>query len=308
MTRGVPPLMPQLAAFPKGWMDELCRTGTMSLATWLDMARALGVDGVELYSGMIDLQDPAGWPGWRAEIERRGLAMPMLCCSPDFTQPDPALWRREIDREHHWIDLTAALGGQYCRVLSGQNRPDLTTDQGLSLAANAIIACLPYASDRGVTLILENHYKDNYWAHSEFAQQADLFCALVDRVDQAGHSNFGVNFDPSNALIAGDDPIALLARVRHRVVTMHASDRYLTEGTLEDLRAEEHTEGYAARLHHGEIGRGLIDYATVFRLLHEAGFDGWISIEDGVEGLEQLQRSVRFLRRAIAAEWPLRDV
>jgi sugar phosphate isomerase/epimerase len=303
--RGFHPLMPQLAAFPKGWMDELCRTGTMSLVTWLDMARALGIDGVELYSGMIDLQDPARWPHWRAEILRRGLAMPMLCCSPDFTQPDPALRQREIDRELHWIDMTAALGGQYCRVLSGQKRPDVTTDQGLSLAASAIITCLPYAADRGVTLILENHYKDNYWTHPEFAQRADLFCALVDRVDDAGHSNFGVNFDPSNALIAGDDPIALLARVRHRVVTMHASDRYLTEGTPGDLRDEEGSEGYAARLHHGEIGRGLIDYPSVFRLLHEAGFDGWISIEDGVDGMEQLQRSVTFLRRKMAEHWPL---
>lgn len=295
--------MPDLAAFPKGWMDELCRTGTLSLSVWLDMARRLGVDGVELYSGMLDLRDAKRWPHWRTEIERRGLAMPMLCCSPDFTQPDADLRQREIDREHHWIDMTAALGGRYCRVLSGQKRPELTADQGLSLAASAIIACLPYAAARGVTLILENHYKDNYWTHPEFAQQANLFCALVDRVDDAGYSNFGVNFDPSNAIIAGDDPIALLSRVRHRVVTMHASDRYLTEGTLDDLRRDDGVEGYAARLHHGEIGKGLVDYPTVLRLLHEVGFDGWISIEDGVEGIEQLQRSTDFLRRAVARQW-----
>jgi sugar phosphate isomerase/epimerase len=127
----------------------------------------------------------------------------------------------------------------------------------------------------------------------------------VERVDASGHGNFGVNFDPSNALIAGDDPIALLRRVRHRVVTMHASDRYLKDGTLDDLRREEGIEGYATRLHHGEIGKGLIDYPTVFRLLHDTGFDGWISIEDGVEGVEQLRRSVAFLRDAIAREWPV---
>ncbi len=295
--------MPKLAAFPKAWMDELCRTGAMSLADWLDIAASLGVDGVELYSGMIDLQDATRWPHWRADIERRGLAMPMLCCSPDFTQRDDDARQQEIERERHWIDMTAALGGRYCRVLSGQRRPDLSDDEGLALAADAIVACLPYAADRGVTLILENHYKDNYWTHPEFAQRADLFCALVARVDAAGHANFGVNYDPSNALIAGDDPIDLLRRVRHRVVTMHASDRYLREGTLDDLRREEGTEGYASRLHHGEIGKGLIDYPTVFRLLHEVGFAGWISIEDGVDGIEQLRRSAEFLTQAIAAEW-----
>jgi hypothetical protein len=34
------------------------------------------------------------------------------------------------------------------------------------------------------------------------------------------------------------------------------------------------------------------------------GFCGWISIEDGVEGMEQLERSVIFLRQKIAQYWP----
>ena len=35
-----------------------------------------------------------------------------------------------------------------------------------------------------------------------------------------------------------------------------------------------------------------------------SGFDGWISIEDGVEGIDQLRESVEFLRRKISAYWP----
>jgi hypothetical protein len=34
------------------------------------------------------------------------------------------------------------------------------------------------------------------------------------------------------------------------------------------------------------------------------GFNGWISIEDGVEGMEQLHESVRFLRGKIKEYWP----
>jgi len=105
-------------------------------------------------------------------------------------------------------------------------------------------------------------------------------------------------------LLAGEDPLELLRRVRHRVVTMHASDRYLAEGTLEDLRREETSVGYARRLRHGEIGKGLSDYDAIFTLLRDAGFDGWISIEDGVEGLDQLKRSADFLRQKIRSYWP----
>ena len=174
-------------------------------------------------------------------------------------------------------------------------------EEGLKVVAASITACLQHAAEAGVTLVLENHYKDNYWIYPEFAQSMDVFCALVARIDAM---NFGVNYDPSNALLAGDDPLELLRRVRHRVVTMHASDRYLATGTLDDLRKDETVEGYAARLSHGEIGQGLNDYDAIFTELRDAGFDGWISIEDGVEGMEQLVRSVTFLREKIARYWP----
>jgi len=94
--------------------------------------------------------------------------------------------------------------------------------------------------------------------------------------------------------------------VKHRVVTMHASDRYLAEGTLEDLRREENSVGYASRLRHGTIGRGLIDYDAVLAELAKVGFDGWISIEDGIEGMEQLEASVAFLRAKLREHFPER--
>jgi sugar phosphate isomerase/epimerase len=73
------------------------------------------------------------------------------------------------------------------------------------------------------------------------------------------------HYDPSNTYLAGEDPLELLKRVSHRVITMHASDRYLKEGTIEDLRKEEGgAAGYAKRLSHGEIGKGLNDYDSIF--------------------------------------------
>ncbi len=64
--------------------------------------------------------------------------MPMLCCSPDFTQPDPALLQREIDREKRMIEITAFFGGQFCRVLSGQRRPGLSRAEGVAQVVRVI--------------------------------------------------------------------------------------------------------------------------------------------------------------------------
>src|SRR6056297_2138724 len=293
--------MPQLAAFPKAFMQALCKDGTMSVSQWIESAATLDVQGLEWYAGFLEMADEANWSRFRGEVEARGKVIPMMCCSPDFTHPDADFRAGEITKQKRWIDMTHTLGGRYCRVLSGQRRPNLTIDEGVDLAAESIRACLPYAADHGVTLILENHYKDDFWEYPEFAQKADVFCQLVDAIDAP---NFGVNFDPSNTYLAGEDPLDLLRRVSHRVVTMHASDRYLIEGTLEDLRREEGgATGYAKRLRHGEIGQGLNDYDAIFSELKSKGFDGWISIEDGVDGMEQLARSVEFLRRKIAEYW-----
>jgi sugar phosphate isomerase/epimerase len=293
--------MPKLAAFPKAFMRPLCKDGTMTLREWVDLAAPLGLDGLEYYSGMLELADPARWADARRTVEERGLVIPMLCCSPDFSHPDVEFRRVEIEKEKHWIRMAAALGAGFCRVLSGQRRPELTRAHGVELVAQSIEACLPEAERCGVTLIIENHYKDDFWSFPEFAQKMDVFCDLVERVQ---HPRFGVNYDPSNAFLAGDDPLELLQRVKHRVVTMHASDRTLIEGTLEDLRREEGgAEGYAKRLRHGEIGKGLNDYDAIFGTLRGVGFDGWISIEDGVDGMAQLQASVAFVRAKMRQYW-----
>jgi len=286
-------------------MHQLCRDGTMTLHQWAALAEPLGVEGLELYSGFLELADPTRWEAARRTVEAHGLVIPMLCCSPDFTQPDRALRRAEVAKELTWIRMAATLGASFCRVLSGQRRPGVTREQGLDCVVASIEECLPEAERCGVTLVLENHYKDDFWQYPEFAQRIDVFCELVARIR---HPRFGVNYDPSNAFLAGDDPLELLRRVKDRVVTMHASDRYLVEGTLEDLRREEgNVDGYTGRLRHGVIGCGLNDYDAIFHELRAAGFDGWVSIEDGVDGMEQLAESVRFLRRKLAEHFAPAD-
>ncbi len=291
-----------LAVFPKAFMQALCKDGSMHVSEWIELAVKLNIDGLEWYAGFLEMSDEKNWAKFRRQVEDHGKTIPMMCCSPDFTHPDEVFRKKEIEKEKKWIDMTFALGASYCRVLSGQRRPELSIEEGVKLAADCISECLPYAQERNITLILENHYKDDFWEYPEFAQKADVFCKLVDRIQ---HPYFGVNYDPSNTYLAGEDLLELLKRVSHRVVTMHASDRYLKEGTIEDLRKEEGgAAGYAKRLSHGEIGKGLNDYDSIFAELKRVGFDNWISNEDGEDGMDQLERSVSFSRKKMAHYWP----
>ena len=292
--------MPKIAAFPKGFIKQLV-SGEMSIYEWIDLAAELKIDGLEFYNDFADVKDPANWPKIRRAVEATGMVIPMMCASPDFTIPEAEGRAREVEKEIASIRMSAELGAKYCRVLSGQRRKTITREEGLGYVVESIEACLPEAEKLGITLILENHYKDDFWTEPEFAQMMDVFVELVSRIDSPW---FGVNFDPSNAIAAGEEPLELLEKVKHRVVTMHASDRYLANGTIENLRAQEGgTAGYVSFFKHGVIGKGLNDYDAIFSILKGVGFDGWISIEDGVDGMEQMHESAEFLKRKVKEHW-----
>ena len=293
--------MPKIAAFPKGWIKDLVDPTKMNIYQWIDMAGEMQIPGLEMYNNFHDFKDPTNWPKVRAYVEKAGMEIPMLCCSPDFTSPDSAERQKQIDHEIFSIRMSAGLGAKYCRVLSGQRRKDITREQGMGYVVDSIEKCLVEAEKEGVILVIENHYKDDFWTEPEFAQMMDVFVDLVSRIDSP---IFGVQYDPSNAIAAGEDPLELLEKVKHRVLTMGASDRYLASGTIEDLRSQEGgTAGYVSFFKHGVIGKGLNDYDAIFKTLKGVGFDGWVSIEDGIDGMGQMIESANFLKAKIKEVW-----
>jgi sugar phosphate isomerase/epimerase len=285
---------PRISVFPKCYFDELYQ-GKMAYADWIRQAATLGAEGLEHYDGFFRSLDDAGVEPIRRVLAETGQTSSLLCFSPDFTHPDAGERACQVERQKAAVDLCVRLGISHCRTLSGQRHPGMSRLDGVERTVEGIKCSLEYAESRGVTLCLENHYKDRTWLYPEFAQPEDIFLEIIDRI----HSPyFGVQYDPSNATVGGFDPLAFLDKVKTRVVSMHASDRYLIPGaTLADLRQAEGSSGYSDKLKHGETGKGLNNYDVIFRTLSEVGFAGWISVEDGMDGMEQLRRSVEFLKR-----------
>lgn len=289
----------RISLFPKGDLDALAVHRTMTVFDWIEKASALPADGLELYSGMFERTDTGYLDAIGEALALHGFEMPMLCASPDFTHPDASVRAAELDREIEMIRVTSHLGGRGAstRVLSGQRHPGVSDEQGIAWTVEAINQLLPIARELGITLAMENHYKDGAWTHPEFAQRSAVFLQIVRAIED--RTSFGVQYDPSNAIVAGDDSADFLDLVIDRVVTMQASDRSLAPGaSLEDLRQSDGTLGYSPHLRHGVIGQGLNDYPRIFRTLADAGYDGWISIEDGVNGMEEMAASVDFLLEA----------
>ncbi|MSU62097.1 MAG: sugar phosphate isomerase/epimerase [Pedosphaera sp.] len=293
-------MKPKIAAFPKCYIEQIAGARTMSVFDWIKMAGALDADGLEMYEGFFTTLEDGYIDSVGEAIQSGGFAMPMLCCSPDFTQPDPVARQKAIEHEARMIRITRRLGGprSVCRVLSGQRRPDVRVEDGIEWVVDGIQQLLPVAREYDVILGMENHYKDGFWKYPEFAQKKDVFLKIVEAIPDRGH--FGVQYDPSNAIVAGDDPIDLLVAVQDRVVSMHASDRWLGDGvTIEELRQSDGTLGYSPKLKHGVVGKGLNDYPAIFTLLAKNRYSGWISIEDGMNGMEEMAESLAFLHQMV---------
>jgi len=298
-------MKPKISAFPKCYLDRIAGDRTMTVFEWIEMARSLDADGLEMYEGFFTSFEDAYLDTVGEAIHGAGFAMPMLCCSPDFTNPDADARRRAVEGEARMIRICRRLGGprSVCRVLSGQRYPEVGRAEGIQWVAECICTLVPVAREYDVIMGIENHYKDGFWRYPEFAQKRDVFLDLLAAIPEREY--FGVQFDPSNAIVAGDDPVALLEAVADRVVSMHASDRYLEPGaSLADMQQSDGTLGYSPHLRHGVTGKGLNDYDAIFRILSGRGYTGWISIEDGMNGMEEMAESLAFLRRMCAKYYP----
>ena len=288
----------RISAFPKCYIDDIAGKRAMSVFDWISMAKTLDADGLEMYEGFFTSLEDDYILQVRDAIAEAGFAMPMLCCSPNFTHPDPDERQRAVEHEVKMIRITKLLGGDgaVCRVLSGQRYPNVSRDQGLQWVVDCIEQVLPVAREHNIILGLENHFKDGFWEYPEFAQKMDIFLELLDAIPEREY--FGVQYDPSNAIVAGDDPLELLRAVADRVVSMHASDRFLADGyTQDDLRGSDGAIGYSPALQHGVTGQGLNDYDTIFQILRDVGYDGWVSIEDGMNGMDEMRESLAFLHQ-----------
>ena len=181
------------------------------------------------------------------------------CCASRPTSPTPTRTSgaRQVERQKAAIDLTVRLGAPHLpdaqrAALSGHD----ARRRGSRARSRACRRSLDYAERRGVVLCMENHYKDGTWRYPEFAQPEDIFLEILERIDSPSLRRRSTTrrTRPSAATIR----LRFLEKVKHRVVSMHASDRYLAPGaTLDDLRAADGAAGYAATLRHGETGTGL---------------------------------------------------
>jgi inosose dehydratase len=100
----------------------------------------------------------------------------------------------------------------------------------------------------------------------------------IDRLMDLTGPSVGLLYDTGHSVFSGGDPVALLKRNIKRVVHVHCKDA--RKELLIKARAAD--ESFLQAVLDGVFtvpGDGFIDYPTILKMLHDAGYRGWLVCE-----------------------------
>jgi sugar phosphate isomerase/epimerase len=250
----------------------------MSIKEWALEGSRAGLDGIDLSVLFLKSRRAEYLDKTRQEIEETGIRVAMVTSYPDFTHPDPTERERELSKLEDDIVTASRLGADLVRVTAGQAHPGVGRRDGINWAVNGLTRAMQFARGYPVKLVYENHAKPGAWQYTDFSHPTDIFLEMVERT---ANISLGVNWDTANTIAYGDDPIPVLTRVLNRVVSVHAADTS-TRGELKPVL----------------LGTGLVPFKEMFEILTDAGFEGWICIEEAsFKGSAGVKAAADFVRR-----------
>lgn len=277
----------KLSCLPVSFFPEILG-GRMSVAEWARIGAQAGLQAIDLSILFLPDRSLKTAAKLRREIEAEGMRVAMVTTYPDFTHPEASQRTQELHLEQEAMALAAELGAALVRVTAGQAHPETQLENGVNWAIEGLTALVETTKNLGVTPVYENHAKPGVWQYTDFSQPPEVFLRIVAGTASCG---LGINFDTGNAATYASDPVELLQQVIDRVVSIHASD----SATKGELR-------------HVLLGTGITPFGLIFSSLKQAGWDGWICMEEAsFQGAAGIEAAARFVRK-IWEEAPIPDL
>ncbi len=238
----------------------------------IENAARIGFDGVEILHRQMEDESVPYMNRLKRLAFANGLDLVMLSIHQDFVDPDPAQRLQAVEHTKHCIDLASQMGIPCIRLNSGRWNtirsfddlmaaggvepplPGYTDEDAFTWCIDAIEKCVPHAEHAGVVMALENH-----WGLTTKPEN-------VLRIWEAVKSPWlGINMDTGN--YTGDPYTGMQVLAPHATI----------------VQAKTYYGG-------GEWYTLELDYQRVARILHEAGFTGYVSLE--MEGKESPESAV----------------
>ena len=268
----------RLSCLPVSFFAEII-DGRMPVAEWARMGRALGLDAIDLSILFVLPRSVEHARNLRRQIEDAGSRVAMITTYPDFTHPDAAQRRKELNLAIETVHIAEALGAGLVRVTAGQAHPATARGEGIGWAVEGLSHLVEAVRGAPVQPVYENHAKPGAWEYTDFSTPPEIFLEIARGTAPVG---LGINFDTGNAAAFSADPLAMLDQVINRVVSVHVADT-AAFGKLEPV----------------PIGTGIAPIPAVFERLVASGWDGWLCMEEAsFQGQAGIDAAARFVRAA----------
>ena len=261
----------------------------------------LGFPGIEPYRQLI-MPYVARPRDLKAILDRHGVTMATCSTggpgqSTDFI--DPAARARTIaDHLAFARDFLTVFGCRHFKINLGARPPGGPGEADLQAIAAALNELGRATADLGIRLAPHPHI----WGPIERPEEIRRLLELPDP------ELVSLTLDTAHVNLGGGDPLAFIAEHYDRIVAIQWKDtRPEYRGyTGPTPTQEEHARAILYR----DLGAGGVDLPSIWRLLRERGYAGWITLdldpprpaegEGSVE--EKLHANLRFLREGLSVE------
>tara|TARA_B100001013_G_scaffold329020_1_gene243101 strand:- start:410 stop:1234 length:825 start_codon:yes stop_codon:yes gene_type:complete len=270
--------MKKLSLMSLSYRDTL-QSGKMSLMNFLDTARELRVDGVDLHTSIFPDTEAATLRQIRMDCLKRGLNICYIGISNNFGKPQEEL-PDEVATVKKWLDVAAEMGVPLVRIFAAWVRDDKDEEAVWTRMMPCMEEIAAHAAERGVILGLHNH---NHGCVTRTG--ADVLRIL----DEIGSPYFSHILDTGQ--YAGS-PGASGNRGK-------VDPNYDFYGSIEQTAPRAiHVR---CKIYRIETGREeWLDYDRIFKIIDALDYNGYLSVvyegQDVLSEEEAVPKAVEFLK------------
>jgi sugar phosphate isomerase/epimerase len=263
-------------------LSRLIESGDKSVVDVIGMIAEMGGEHAEIVPIGFRLEgDPGLVEAIRRRAEDSGIALSNYAVYANFSDLDDAAYEEEINRVMAEVDVAHALGVKLMRHDAAFSS-DTSIGHFLAELPRLAEACgriADYAASFGITTSLENH--------GYYIQSSDRVQAVVNEVNR---SNYKTTLDVGNFLCVDEDPVCAVKNNMAYASMVHVKDFYYRPSFRNPGEGWFGTAG-GNWLRGAIAGHGDIDLPEVLRVVKQAGFDGYLSIE--FEGMEDCAQGTK---------------
>lgn len=243
------------------------RQGRIDLPGFIEFAaqqQENGARGVELLDYFWKDRD-AEMAKVMRQIADAGLELAVYSIGNDFFQPERGAWEKQLADVKTGIEVADRLGVRTLRVFSGNAKPGYAFEDGLAWIVEGLAASADHAAKYHVTMALENH--------GLMAGRSDQVHQVIDAV---GSTYLRANIDTGNFLLVNQNPTDAARDLASLAALVHLKDfRRARPDEAEHIYKALDGKPFTGAV----VGQGEVDLPAIVKILGEAGYKGWLSLE-----------------------------